>query len=180
VSARQRMRFTWENVDPRGELPNDPDHPDARYTGPHGPCDLAWFDDQRRLRVWGRHVPEGIIEFEHGAAEDSGRRVDQLRAGLPGHIGPRPLRVQLPGRPGLARSSRTLRVQLGDAEYQLRVRGLFPKKLVLERADGSVVARFAIRWTMTDKVAEDATGDEVVLAILLLRIGVQDELSPRL
>jgi hypothetical protein len=179
VSVVHRMRFEWEVVDP-GALPFDPDTPDARYTGPHGPCDLAWFDHQRRLRVWGPNVPEGIIEFEYGGADDSGRREDQLRAGLPGHIGRVPLRVQLPGRPGLTRRSRTLLVQVGDAHYQLRVRGLLPKRLVLERADRSVVARFAIRWTTTDKVADDATPGEVVLAILLLRIGVQDELAPRL
>jgi hypothetical protein len=43
----------------------------------------------------------------------------------------------------------------------------------------SVVARVAIRWLMTDKVADDASSGEVVLAILLLRVGVQGQLALR-
>lgn len=52
-----------------------------------------------------------------------------------------------------------------------------PQRLCLERADGTTVARYAIRWLTEDQLAADATPGEVALTLLLWQVG--DELAAR-
>lgn len=160
------------------EAVDDPTVPKSRYRGPHGPCDMTSFDHGRQLRVWGPNVPEGTVRFDQGDPLDGVHRTDQLRRGITGTIGDHRLRMQLSGRPGLTRRSRALQVQVEDRSYRLRVRGLM-KKLVLERADGTSVATFAVRWATGEKVSADASPDEVVLTILLTLLNLEDDLAPR-
>lgn len=78
---------------------------------------------------------------------------------------------------GLSRASRTLELDVAGSRYQLRVRGLLPKRLCLERAEGTTVARYAIRWSTKDQLAADVTPGEVALTLLLWQLG--DELAAR-
>jgi len=166
VADSERTRHAPANLAEEGIWPNDRDQPSLTYQGPFGPAYVAYFDGFLQTRVWGPAVPEGYLADGPELASDRLAKLARLRSGVQGHIGSQPLHVAFPNY-GWFRSQRVLEANLANSVYRLRVCGFPIVRVVLERANGQFVWRYAVRFPGSNRASNDVTPSEVTLALLL-------------
>jgi hypothetical protein len=142
------------------------DAPVYRYDGPLGPVHVACSERPSITRLWGDDVPIATFDVGMPALED--RRL--LRRGpepiASGAIGFQPVTVRQSAE--ARRGVGALTVALGTARYELSSSGILPR-VVLYRDDLREVATYTVLGRRPHRIAEDATPEEVVLVVFLVR-----------
>lgn len=145
------------------------EEPRSLYEGPHGPLEVLSPDDRRATVVQGGpgFAP---VRLEWGPRSKGNQHLSkQLRSGG--------LSCEVDGVEvvfkshfqGITRASRALRVRAGERRYSYRLRRI--ATFVVEREDGSLLARFNRRWD-GGWLDDRADRPEVVLTLLIATSGL--------
>lgn len=140
----------------------DPDHPFARYEGPHGPMDAFAVDGATVTEVRGPTLAQPVRLAWGLEAKSDSKWVERLVHGIPCRIGATDV-VFRQSRFGLTRDKRGVHVEAGPRQLVARLRRY--KTYVVERADGSGVARYPWRGEVGWM---DAAADQFEAVVVLL------------
>lgn len=136
------------------------------YQGPRGPVAETYDAAATRTRLQGPHVPPGTFSLGAPTLEPPLAVTRRLTDGVTGDIGGASvlLRLEAVTSPRM----RCLDVLVGDRAYAMVATGLLPR-VALHREDHEVLAAFTVRGRRAHRIADDASGAEVVLTVLLTR-----------
>ncbi len=144
--------------------------PVHRYEGPHGPVHESHTDTPPITRVWGEHVPIGTFDVGSASRDDLRPIVGGPEPIVSGAIGHQPVTVRRSA--ASDRRSGALTIALGTARYELASTGMWPRA-ALYRDDLTELASYTVLGRRPHRIASDASPEEVVLTVFLLRFAAR-------